>query len=101
VCSNACDPYLQTGCPSGFGCNVYENAAGDFTDCRKMGTKSVGATCSTSSDCSPGALCVDDGSARCRYYCKLGQSGTCPSPQTCTGFATTVQIGSTSYGFCH
>lgn len=101
VCSNACDPYLQTGCPSGMGCNAYNATGGDYTDCGVMGTKSVGSTCASSDECSPGALCVDDGTARCRYYCKLGVSGSCPSSQTCGAFASTLQIGSTSYGFCH
>jgi hypothetical protein len=101
VCSNACDVYLQTGCPSGMGCNAFDAAAGDFTDCRVMGTKSVGQTCATTDECSPGALCVNDGTARCRYYCKIGQSGSCPTSQTCSGFATSLTIGSTSYGFCH
>jgi cysteine-rich repeat protein len=101
VCSNACDPILQVGCPSGLGCMAYDASGGDITDCRLMGTKSVGATCSSSLQCSPGALCVDDGTARCRLYCKLDQSGGCPTSQTCSAFANTLSIGSTSYGFCH
>jgi hypothetical protein len=101
VCSNACDVYLQTGCPSGMGCNVYDSANGDFTDCGVMGTKSVGSTCSASTECSPGALCVNDGTSRCRYYCKLGVSGSCPTSQTCSAFSAALTIGSTSYGFCH
>jgi hypothetical protein len=100
VCSNACDPYFSTGCPSGMGCNVYDSAAGDFTDCRVMGTKSVGSTCANSDECSPGALCVDDGTARCRYYCKLGVPSSCPTSQTCNAFSASLTIGSTSYGFC-
>jgi hypothetical protein len=101
VCSNACDPYFSTGCPSGLGCRVIDATDGDYTDCRLMGTKSVGSTCATSDECSPGAFCVNDGTARCRYYCKLGQPSTCPSTQTCSPLSTTYSIGSTSYGYCH
>jgi hypothetical protein len=100
VCSNACDPYLQTGCPAQMGCLAFDMTGGDITDCRVMGTKTDGQTCTKSTDCMAGSLCVNDGTARCRAYCKLGQSGSCPSSQTCSAFSTTLSIGSTSYGFC-
>jgi hypothetical protein len=101
VCSNACDPILQVGCPSGLGCMGYNASGGDYTDCRLMGTTNNGGFCSSSLDCRPGSLCVNDGSARCRSFCKLNQSGSCPSTQTCDAFANTLSIGSTTYGFCH
>jgi cysteine-rich repeat protein len=100
VCSNACDLYIQVGCPSGMGCLGFESSGGDFTDCRVMGTKSIGQSCSSTLECSPGSLCVNDGTARCRAYCKLDQSGSCPSTQTCTAFSSSLSIGSTTFGFC-
>jgi cysteine-rich repeat protein len=100
VCSNACDIYAQTGCPSGMGCLGFDSSAGDFTDCRIMGTKSDGQSCSSTLECRPGSLCVNDGGATCHSYCKMGVSGSCPSGWTCSAFANSLTIGSTTYGFC-
>jgi cysteine-rich repeat protein len=100
VCSNACDLYAQSGCPSGLGCVGYESSAGDFTDCRLMGGKLDGQSCASTLECAAGSLCVNDGTARCHAYCKMGVSSTCPSGQTCTGFSSSLTIGSTTYGFC-
>jgi cysteine-rich repeat protein len=100
VCSNACDVYNQTGCPSGLGCIGYDRSGGDITDCRLMGSKPDGASCSSTLECSPGSVCVNDGGAYCASYCKVSSSSSCPSGYTCTGFSNSLTIGSTTYGFC-
>ena len=100
VCSNACDVTAQTGCPSSLGCVGFNSTAGDFTDCRLMGNKEDGDSCSSTYECSPGSLCVNDGGAYCHSYCKMGVSGSCPPSYVCTGFASSLTINGTTYGFC-
>jgi len=100
VCSNACDVYAQTGCPSGLGCVGFDRTGGDFTDCLLMGSRQDGDYCSSTFECLPGSLCVNDGGARCHAYCKMGVSGTCAFGETCTAFASSLVIGGISYGFC-
>jgi len=44
VCTNACDAYAQTGCPSGMGCMPFNDTSGDFTDCAYKGTTAIKLT---------------------------------------------------------
>ncbi|HLL22013.1 MAG TPA: DUF4215 domain-containing protein [Kofleriaceae bacterium] len=101
VCSNACDPYDQTGCPSGMGCQGILATGGDYTDCRYMGTKTNGQTCTASTECRIGSVCTGSGSVyRCRSYCVVGDSTTCGSGYTCVGFAGNLTVGGVEYGAC-
>lgn len=101
VCSNACDPYGQTGCPSQMACIVRDASAGDFTDCRYLGTTPDGASCTKTSDCLPGSDCVSAGGVKtCASYCIVGNNATCPQSQACHPFTTDVVIGTTHYGSC-
>lgn len=102
VCSNACDPYDQSGCPSGMGCVAIEATGGDYTDCRYMGTKLDGQTCTDTSQCEPGSMCAAFGSSSshvCAAICKVG-SNSCASG-SCLGFATPLTIANVQYGLCH
>ncbi len=102
VCSNACDPYGQTGCPSQMGCIARDSAAGDFTDCRYQGTTPDGSSCTTTADCQPGSDCVASGGVKtCESYCVVGNNSTCPQFQTCLAFTPDIQIGTTHYGSCN
>lgn len=102
ICSNACDPYAQTGCPSQMGCVTRDRPAGDFTDCRYMGNTPDGQVCTSYADCRPGSDCVTaNGVSRCEQYCIVGSNSTCPQFQTCSAFSPEVVIGSTHYGSCH
>jgi hypothetical protein len=105
VCSNACDPDAQTGCPSNMACYGFLDTGGNYTDCAYPGTIAVGDTCAHSEDCVLGAACVeqDDGNnttTTCEYYCVVGDDTTCPDEDTCTGFSTPLTIGATEYGAC-
>lgn len=102
VCSNACDPYAQTGCPSQMGCVTRDSAGGDFTDCRYMGTTPDGQICTAATDCRLGSDCVtSNGVSRCEQYCIVGNNATCPSGQLCSAFTPDVAIGTTHYGSCY
>lgn len=100
VCSNSCGILGQTGCPTGTGCLGIENSAGDFSDCRTMGTTPDGTACTSTLDCLPGSVCANAGDgAKCREYCNVNNDN-CPSPQTCVGFSNPLTINGTTYGGC-
>ena len=100
-CSNACDPYGQTGCPTGMGCMAYDSNGGDFTDCIYQGTVPEQGACTTNRDCDTGLACVADGSVkRCLPLCHAGNSNTCPNGGTCLGFVHPIVIGAVTYGAC-
>jgi hypothetical protein len=102
VCSNACDPYGQTGCPTGMGCVPFDASAGDFTDCLYMGTKTVGQACATSAECDEGSMCVtSNGVKTCRAICVVGNSSTCATNHQCVGFVNAITIGTVTYGACN
>ena len=102
ICTNACDPLQQTGCPSGFGCMPYNMAGGDVTDCEDMGTRLDGQSCSEVTDCLPGSICVGQsgGGAICAEMCEVGGAATCGGGNVCTGFQTVILIGSREIGAC-
>jgi cysteine-rich repeat protein len=101
VCSNACNPDEQTGCPSGMGCIALGAPGGDFTDCRYMGNTLDGDSCDTSTDCREGSTCVTYGTIKsCQSYCVVGDDSTCPQLLECSGFSTPLMIGNTEYGIC-
>ena len=100
VCSNACDPYAQTGCPTGMGCLPFDAAAGDFTDCAYMGTKLDGQTCATDEECRDGSVCVTSNTVTaCRSLCIVGNASSCVTG-SCVGFTQPHTIGATTYGAC-
>lgn len=100
VCSNACDAYTQSGCPTGMGCVVHDAAAGDFTDCVYPGARAEGQTC-TGNDCEAGFACVTAGqTSTCRAYCHVGAPSTCNAGETCAAFVSPITIGSIQYGAC-
>jgi cysteine-rich repeat protein len=102
VCSNACDPYAQSGCPTGMGCVARSATAGDYTDCRYMGSKLDGQTCAATTDCLPGSACVGTGgNFTCHPYCIVGNNNTCDGGKTCVAFAGQLTIGATEYGACN
>jgi hypothetical protein len=101
TCSNACDPYAQSGCPSGMGCLGFDDGANDYTDCEYMGGKADGAACAHSIECSEGAQCVTigGGAAMCEPTCIVGNSSSCDAG-TCVGFTSPLVIGGVEYGAC-
>jgi len=100
VCSNACDPYGQTGCPTGMGCVLRGDGDGDYTDCLYQGTKLVGESCATARDCSPGNVCATyQGVKTCRATCIVGNASTCSSG-VCSPYQDPVSIGGVNYGAC-
>jgi cysteine-rich repeat protein len=104
VCSNSCDPYHQTGCPSAMGCVSYYGTGGakNYTDCIYTGNHPDGAACTSDYDCAAGSVCVSDSmgsNAKCYASCIVGEASTCAAG-TCASFATAMTIGTVEYGFC-
>ena len=101
VCSNACDPLDQTGCPNGLGCLPFDLAGGDITDCDDMGTRADGQSCSRDNDCRIGSVCVSTagGGAVCRSMCEVGVT-FCGSGLTCVGFVDVIVLGGSEIGAC-
>ncbi len=102
VCSNACNPYSQSGCPSGMGCLGSTDPGGNFSDCEYMSNTPDGQACTHSTDCRTGSTCVNDGgTSQCESYCLVGDDTTCLSGLACDGFVTPLMIGTVEYGACH
>ncbi len=100
VCTNACKPVEQTGCPSGMGCLGFIDAGGDYTDCEYMSDIADGDPCVHSIDCTPGSACVESaGTATCEPYCTVGDDTPCAD--TCVGFTTPLVIGGVEIGACN
>jgi len=101
VCSNACDPYGQSGCPTNMGCIPVNATDGDYTDCRyQSGDIANGMECDSSLDCLEGSMCVgSSGTYACRAICIVGNTSSCTTG-TCTGFSNPLTIGTVTYGAC-
>jgi cysteine-rich repeat protein len=104
VCSNKCDPYLQTGCPSGMGCDSFygTTATNNYTDCAYHTVNHPdGAACMGDLDCVTGSICLFSGgsSGTCYSSCIVGDASTCAAG-TCLSFATKMTIGGIEYGYC-
>ena len=78
------------------------DAAGDYTDCRYMGTTPDGGSCMKGTDCLEGSTCVTVGGVNsCHAYCVVGDDTTCAGGDVCSGFSSPLVIGTTEYGICH
>ena len=101
VCTNACDPYADTGCPSGMGCIPRNTAGSDYTDCRYMGEKFEDDACTATTECGSGLVCVGPvGATTCKYTCIVGNASTCLTGEVCTAYAEALIIGGVQYGAC-
>jgi len=101
ICSNACDPIGQTGCTAGLRCIAGGMTGGDITDCAEPGTRAFGATCSSTTDCVAGGICVDDGTDMlCRRMCEVDTTDHCMGTPVCTGFTDPLLIGAEEIGAC-
>jgi len=88
LCSDACDPIAQTGCPSGYGCYP----SGSTGECDCAGTGKTGASCMLAHDCVPGATCIGPQNATtCQKIC--GSNADCGPLGICNSFGAT-------YGYC-
>ncbi|HEY5922468.1 MAG TPA: hypothetical protein VIV11_12390 [Kofleriaceae bacterium] len=102
VCTNACDPVTQSGCPTSMGCLPFHAATGDYTDCFYGGAKALGQTCAADSECATGLVCAGPATgATCKKNCIVGAASTCPTGQTCVGYTDAINIGANTYGACN
>jgi hypothetical protein len=102
VCTIACSPTAQTGCPSGMACVAEADAAGDYTDCVYVADHADGTACANVADCRPGSACIVEGTAQtCEPYCIVGGTTACPTGTTCQAFTPALVIGAVQYGACH
>jgi hypothetical protein len=93
----ACSPTAPgtVGCPAGQGCYMFGGAAGNM--CLTAGTRDVGQSCSSTTECDPGNLCVsvNGGGSTCLQVCNLA-SPTCGGGRTCR----MLTGGGNQYGAC-
>lgn len=76
----SCDPYSQTGCVSGFACQLVATVTGAYTaGCRVPGPGSFGARCGSTIECSTGHVCV---AGQCRQVCCPDDSAACMGAST-------------------
>jgi len=89
LCSRSCDPLTHAPCDGGLRCVVFATPrVREVTDCRSVGLRSPGRTCTRSEDCQAGYACV----GTCERVCRLGTSCS-------TGPCRSVS-GWTTYGVC-
>jgi hypothetical protein len=96
VCSNACDPIDDEGCPSGLGCYAFDGGNADFSSCEVAGVGLPFERCTETTDCGPGSIC-DNGT--CFELCDL-DFASCGGSFTCRTTAQPIVIGEVSYGIC-
>ena len=104
VCSHACEPARQVGCPSGSFCVVGVDGSRNLTFCNGAapGSGALGSACTSSGQCGAGMLCV---SSQCAQLCRTptgGASSDCPTSRgyNCVALNPGITIGSTAYGAC-
>ena len=76
----ACEPITVTGCAAGA---CYLTTVGTACVC-PAGTQGPGLTCVTTTDCTPGHVCVGTAPPGvCRKMCDSGTSKPCPGSEVC------------------
>lgn len=108
VCSHACQPHLAgAGCPSGWGCHLYQEAMGAmrlFVSCAPPGGGGHLASCTSNSSCQAGFSCYTDGTSNfCLKNCNATTGAGCTGagvPPTCNSFSPPAVVGGVEYGYC-
>ncbi len=104
ACTVACNPVTKagaTGCPTGLAC-IYGGTATipELTDCATPGAGADGATCTDTTNCAAGFVCVGaaGGTAHCRQVCRNATPGDCNG----AGYLCDAPNGVTNpmFGFC-
>ena len=97
-CVNACTLITNKGCSSGDVCAVVYSANATLwgTACRKVGSATLGASCSAGADCDSGLECLYvNNVGKCYALCDAGHP--CPSGDSCVGNANIPNGG----GYCN
>jgi hypothetical protein len=106
VCSKACDPLDGSGCPSTWGCHVYqEEPPGTrfFSHCAPSGPGGQNAACVDDTDCQQNYSCVNTGMSNvCLKNCNVTTNTGCAgiAGTACTGFTNHPVVGGAEYGVC-
>jgi cysteine-rich repeat protein len=101
LCSKACDPISNIGCPEGFSCMIYQEPGGlnrFLTDCDPHAGEGMDRdACESDAECAPGFFCMP-GAGTCVRYCRY-PTGYCVVG-TCHAFNPHVMLGTIEYGYC-
>jgi hypothetical protein len=85
LCSEACNPTPDEGCPPSATCAIGTGTSGnDFTWCRTIGGGAEGDTCDLALNCAAGLDCRN---GACRAFCDV-TTGTCDAGRHCDGETT-------------
>ncbi|MFH1434624.1 MAG: hypothetical protein ABIJ56_02795 [Pseudomonadota bacterium] len=107
-CSYDCNLVSSSGCPAGYGCDLYAwDRDSDtvpevtFTDCNgDVGYGTQDSSCFAEADCAAGLACF--GETMCLAWCySPGGMSTCTGGTTCTAFDTPAVVGSQEVGYCY
>ncbi|MEZ4247637.1 MAG: putative metal-binding motif-containing protein [Polyangiales bacterium] len=82
LCTDACDPIANVGCPSGQTCSIAAHMLGYFAYCRPVlgSPLPVGSDCGITTECDDGLTCESvEGNRRCRDVC----GPECPGGLAC------------------
>jgi len=104
VCSVGCDLLTGAGCSGDdTKCFAFRSSDNiDFTACAPAGATALGATCTSSSECAGGQLCLQpDGATEktCLLFCEMAASD-CPMGYECASLTPTILVELTVYGAC-
>jgi len=108
VCSHACNPISNSGCPSGTKCQLLTltTSGTDLTDCTAdMGYVSAGGYCAAEEDCSAGTFCAVSIN-ECIAMCTYSSGPECTGFEICNlfqdeyGTDVMITLDGVSYGYC-
>ena len=101
LCTRACDPVNQTGCPTAATCSIYQESAGAMrylTHCSApFGAGRAGAFCADDSGCARGFACLAN---TCYHWCRVATGSGCSGLERCTSLAPAAIVGGVEYGVC-
>jgi hypothetical protein len=97
ACSIACDLLTGAGCSDEAKCFAFTNSENiTFTACVPAGSKMLGDSCASSSECAAGHLCLQ---SSCAPFCDM-TAPSCPDGYSCEGLMPAILVGLTAYGAC-
>ncbi len=112
MCTIQCDPATLSGCPSGGHCFVTQDEDDNWIShcgtASMRGTGGAGQSCTSSTQCQPGFICLAPGGGSnrtCQAWCRNprstpSSSSDCGSREDCYEISIDIELNGTTYGIC-